>query len=598
MKKIVYLLSIIQILFFPNLSGQGVKFTASTKKVVATGEQFKLVYSINAQGKGFRAPDLRNFSILSGPNSSTSTSVQIINGKMTQSITNSYTYYLQATKQGKFAIKPAKITVDGKVHSSNSVSIEVVKGSTAGSTNKKNTNNTKSAGLSSDDLFVRLSLSKSQAYLGEQIIATIKIYSRVDLVDFADMEFPSFDGFWSQEIETPANITLERENVKGKIYNTGLLKKNILFPQQSGEITIDPFELECVVRQRTGKRDFFGRYMTRNVIQKVKSARRKIKVKSLPASKPDGFNGAVGSFKMNASIDKDQVKTNEAITLNIKISGSGNLKLIDPLEIEFPPDFETFDPKINSNIKNSSSGASGVKTFEYLILPRHAGEFSIPPIAFSYFDPASKTFKTLHSDEYKITVEKGKEEETTTIISGTKKENVKFIGNDIRFIKTNNSELREKGKLFFGSAVFFLSYLIAIALFFLVFILFRKKRKQDSDQVLVRNKKAGKVSKKRLRQAALYLKNNEKENFYNEVSKALWGYLSDKLSIPLSELSKENIEEALSKHQVPEELSAQFSEVLDTCEFARYAPVSEASEMSLMYDKASELISKLEQKLR
>ena len=301
---------------------------------------------------------------------------------------------------------------------------------------------------------------------------------------------------------------------------------------------------------------------------------------------------------MQATIDKQDVKANDAITLKVKISGNGNLKLIEPLKIDFPPDFETYDPKIINNLKNTTSGVTGSKTFEYLIIPRHAGNFRIPPIVFSFFAPKIKQYKTITSDEFKIYVEKADEGEATTIITGLSKEDLKFIGSDIHFIKTNNFNLLKKGKHLFGSLMFYLSYLIALIIFFVIFILLRKKIKQNANLMLVKNRRAKKVSKKRLKAALSYLKQKNNEQFYNEVLRAFWGYLSDKLSIPVSELSKDSAANTLKNYNIDNALITQFMNVIDTCEYARYAPLTEASQMDNLYSQAINTIRNLEQKLR
>ncbi len=575
-----------------------IKFTASAKKVVAIGEQFRLTYELNAKGSNFKPPDLKNFNILSGPNASKFRQQQFINGKMTKSFSYTYSYILQATKQGKFTISHAEITANKKKHKSNPVNIEVVRGTAPKSAQQTTTPaTTTTVPADSKDLFVKVTVNKKNVYQGEHIIATIKIYTRLNLAGFNEIKFPSFNGFWTQDIETPDQISLQRENVNGQIYNVGVFRKTILFPQRSGELTIEPFEIECVIRQKIKPRSyFFSSYQT--IKKKVKSSPIKIHVKPLPANKPEYFKAAVGNFKMQATIDKQDVKANDAITLKVKISGNGNLKLIEPLKIDFPPDFETYDPKIINNLKNTTSGVTGSKTFEYLIIPRHAGNFRIPPIVFSFFAPKTKQYKTITSDEFKIHVEKADEGEATTIITGLSKEDLKFIGSDIHFIKTNNFNLLKKGKHLFGSLMFYLSYLIALIIFFVIFILLRKKIKQNANLMLVKNRRAKKVSKKRLKAALSYLKQKNNEQFYNEVLRAFWGYLSDKLSIPVSELSKDSAANTLKNYNIDNALITQFMNVIDTCEYARYAPLTEASQMDNLYSQAINTIRNLEQKLR
>lgn len=602
-------LTLISLLFITNTFADKAEFTASAPNVVAVGEQFRLSFSFNAKGNNFKAPDLRDFNILSGPNTSSSSSIQIINGHMTRSVSYTYTYILSAIKKGKFKIPSAKIRYKGKVYESNSISIEVVKGSARAQSSNNGYNqriqesNIPVSEIRDKDLFVRVHVNKKTVYQGEHLIATIKVYTRLNISGFEDMKLPSFDGFWTQDIATPNQISLKRENVNGQIYNVGVIKKEILFPQRSGVIKIDPFMLECDIRQKVRSSqsvfdDFFGSsYQT--VKKKVKSRAVKITVKPLPlTNKPNNFAGAVGDFNMQTSIDKKNVSANDAVTYKVVISGNGNLKLIDPLKISFPPDFDVYDPKITNSIKNSNNGSFGRKTFEYLIIPRHAGEFKIPSVAFSFFNTKTKKYKTLISHEYNIHVKKSKNMQASNIVTGYSKEDVKYFGSDIRFIKTDYFKLHKKGEFVFGSKVFVLTYLIAILIFLLIFIFIKKHIKQSQNILLLRNKKANKVSRKRLKVANSYLKQNKKENFFDEVLKALWGYLSDKLNIPVSELSKDNVRVIMQQRGVDNEMIDKFIDLLNTCEYARFAPTTIDTQMDKIYADASRIISKLEQKVK
>jgi len=603
MRRIIFILLSILLTNLNNFS-QEAEFTASAPKVISVGEQFRLTFSLNKKASGFRAPDLRNFNILGGPSTSSSSNIQIINGKMIQSFSYTYTYILQATKKGKFTIDPAQVIVNRKQYKSNSLTIEVIEGTSPDASKQSvpsSRENQAVPDISNKDLFVRVLTNKRNVYQDEHIVATIKIYSKLNIAGFENVKFPPFNGFWTQEIETPNQISLQRENVNGVIYNSGIIKKTLLFPQRSGEIVIDPFELECVVRQRmTNSRsifdDFFGTF--NNVKKYVKSEPVKIIVKPLPSAKPSSFNGAVGSYSMKASVDKQIAKTNDAITLKVNISGNGNIKLIDPLKIDFPPDFETYDPKISHNVKNSENGSVGNKTFEYLMIPRHSGNYRIPPIEFSYFDTKLKKYKTLTSGEFKISVEKGKEIETGNVVSGFSKEDVKFIGSDIQFIKINDFKLKRKNEILFGSLRFYLSYLIVFFIFLIIFIIRRKQIKQNENIQLVKNRKANKFAKKRLKLALQYLKENNRDQFYEEVLKAMWGYLSDKLNIPVSDLSKDTAFKSLENFEIEKALTEKFLGLIDICEYARFAPSERPSQMDSIYSEAIRIISKLRQKLK
>lgn len=604
-KKILkYGLSLILLLgMFASSKAQQVEFKGSAPRVVEAGEQFRLRYSVNAKGSDFKQPPFKGFRVLTGPNVSTSSSVQIVNGNMSKSVEYTYTYVLQAMDEGKTTIPPAQIEVKGRNIQSNAITIEVVKGASGNNTQQGNTSsNVDKANISNKDLFVAVNVDRKNLYQGESLVATIKVYTRKSLAGFEDYKFPPFTGFWSQDIEAPQQIQLQRENVNGQIYEAGLFKKVLLFPQRSGEITIDPFEITMLIRERTRSTnpfdDFFGGSY-RTLRKRVASAPVTINVKPLPANKPSGFEGAVGVFKMNASVDKTEVKANEAVNLNIKISGTGNLKLIKPLKVDFPPDMDVYDPKTSLNTKVTENGVTGSISFNYLVIPRYAGTYRIAPVVFSYFDSRSNSYKTVTSDEFEIKVARGSGDEqmSSGVVQSLSKEDVKYIGKDIRFIK-NNIELKKKQRFLFGSKLFYAVFGLAFLLF-VVILLFRWAQiKQNANQARVRNRKANKVSRKRLKKAAGFMKQNNTEQFYDEVLRAIWGYLSDKLNIPVSELSKDNVTDILEKRQVDKDSIGRLTELLNACEFARFAPAAVSGGMDENYKKASQLISKLDQKIK
>ena len=597
MKKYISLILILSFTIYSAFAQ--VRFKASANKVVEVGENFRLIFSVNAQGSGFTPPSIKKFAVLAGPSTSRNSSFQYINGKTTQTMNVSYTYILQARKPGKYSIGKAEITIEGKKYNSNAITIEVIKG---GSSNTPNNNNvdgsTPTQTTNSDDLFVRINLNKSTVYQGEQLIASIKVYDRIGLKNLTDYKFPKYTGFWTQDIETNGNITLQRENVNGKLYKTGVLKQTILFPQKSGTLTITPFELECVVQQIAGKRrNFFGEYVNTyvDVTKKIKSAGRKVKVLPLPANKPASFKSAVGNnFSITAKIDRKELKSNESITLKVKILGSGNIKLVDVPTIKFPSSFEVFDPKITDNISNTLAGSQGSKTFEYLLIPREQGEYTIPAISFSYFDVNSKSYKTLITRAIKINVAKGEGNYENVNNLSVSKEDVESLGTDIRHIKLNKFTLIKTSYSFFGSVGFYSIYLLSFLVFVLLIFILRKKLELNSNLALQRNKQANKISKKRLKLAASYMKENDKAKFYDEIIKALWGYLSDKLNIPGSELSRENVKETLTQHNVNDTIIIDFISVIDSCEFAKYAPVTNDNGLEGDYKKASEIINTFE----
>ena len=602
-KKLIFLILLLIPAFYAE--ADSVRFTMSGPNVISIGEQFRLSFTLNEQGSDLQLPEISNFDVLMGPSTSQSSSIQIINGKTTQSVSFSYIFILRAKEEGTYTIRPASIKVNGKVYESNDLKIQVVKGQKpqSSSGNQQQQQSTAASGtINKEDLFVKVDLDKQNVFKGEQIIATVKIYVSPDvpITNFDDVKLPSYAGFWTQEIDIPNQISFSREVFNNKIYQVGVLKKTILFPQQTGKITIDPFEITCLVRQRVRQQrsffdDFFDNYRT--IQAKVVSDPVNINVKDLP-SKPASFYGAVGNLKFSASLDKEQLKSNEAATLKITISGSGNLRLIDAPKIEFPADFEVYDPKTNENLNASSNGLNGSKTFEYLFIPRFAGDYSIPPIKFASFNPASKQFKYEQSQAFSLHVEKGSDDQNTTVTSAYSKEDVRFIGKDIRYIKQGQYKLRPKESSFYGSLAFYLIYLGSLLLFALIALVYRKKLKENANVQLIRNKKANKVARKRLKVAATHLKQDKDEEFYEAVLKAFWGYLSDKLSIPAADLNRENASESLKKRQVTTETISEFIHIVDTCEYARYAPSAVEGTKEDLYQKAASLMGKLEKQIR
>jgi len=576
---------------------QDVKFTARANEVVELNEQFRLTFTVNAQPSGFKAPDLSAFNF-SGPSTSQSSSFQMINGKTQQSFEFSYVFFMMPKKTGKFTIGAAQVTVGGKSYQTSPITIEVVSGSSSntasGNTSGSNTN--KTSENETGDVFVVLNLSKSSVYQGEHLVASAQIYTRETLRGFNDIKLPSYQGFWSQEIPTANNIQLQRANYNGKVYDMGVLHKSLLFPQQSGSLSIDPIQLEAIVRKIVDRRSFWGPTYD-DVIVKIKSAVKKVTVKPLPDNKPESFNGAVGNFEFSAKFDKTELKANDAAKLTITISGNGNLKLIDPLKVTFPPDFELYDPQIQSDIKNTADGAKGTTTIEYLVIPRTAGKFTVPAVEFSFFDPQKGTYIIKSSGDFNFTIEKSDDDGTGTqeAISFTKKD-IQMMGNDIRHIKENQFSIEKAGNPFYGTLKFYMTYAVLLVLFLVLFVLRRKQIQRNSDMVSLKNRRANKVSQKRLKLANQFLKENKKEAFYDEILLAMWGYVSNKLNIPQAQLSRDNILETFKNKKIEENLSEKFIKVLDECEFAKYSPAGQA-DMQQVYKDASEVILAMEQKM-
>ena len=619
--KVFFKIFILVLIFFSkSVLADEVKFTASTRMIVEVGKQFQLTYTLNAQGTNFRGPALNDFLVLSGPNTSSSSSIQVINGKMTQSVTNTFTYYLKAIKEGTFTISPASVKAGNKYYRSNTLTIKVVKSETntkvsqqsiAGQKGQQVQPQTRSE---TKDVFLKATANKTNPFQGEQVIVTYKIYTKVPIAQISIDKLSSFPGFWSKNLlNDNERLKQSTEIINGEEYITANIRKITLFPQKTAKLEIDPMELECIAQIRKQKTrritsdpffdsffddPFFNRSY-QNVEKSLKSNPLTINVKPLPLkNKPANFSGAVGNFTFKSSIDRTELKTNEAITLKYTISGKGNIELINKLNVSFPPDFEVYDPKIINRIKTSPLGVSGSCTFEYLLIPRNPGEFNTKPVYFSYFDINTKQYITKSTPDYTIKVEKGSGTLANISYIGVNQEDIKYIGSDIRHIKSNILNLQKINVYFFGSTAFYLLMIIPVVFFILLIIIWKNQTKKRNNISLMKNKKATKVARKNLRKAHAFLKSGSKEEFYIEISQALWGYLSDKFNIPRAELSMDSVNDALLKKKVNKEIIRQFIDTLNNCEFARFAPGDSSSTMDEIYREALEIISKIERELR
>lgn len=607
MKRIIHIVLILLV----GCSLYAQKFTASVNKNnVSVGEVFQLDLIVNTNAREFTPPAFNDFTVYSGPNQSSS--VQIINGSMSQSITLSY--FLAATKEGTLTIGPASIIAGNTTLQSNPITIQVGKGSSSAqqpqAQNQSTQGNTKSGTQrSNDNLFVRTSVSKSKVFTNEQIKITHKVYTRLNLKGFQDIKFPSYNGFWVQDIATNnSQYQITNEVVDGIQYNVIEIKKAYLFPQRSGKIEIEPIEVQCVVREKTGKHNdpfeqffgsnpFFGMDNYKDVIYNIKSNPVSIDVTPLPeANKPTDFSGAVGTFNINASIDQDNVKTNEGINLKVTITGKGNIKLIDVPKMSFPDGIENYDPKTSESITTTDNGVSGSKTFEYLLIPRREGIYQIQPGDFHYFDPEKKVYVVLPSKEFTVKVEKGtgNAANNTAMMSGVTKEDVKMVGNDIRFIKTNTAPLMQEKKYFFGSPLFVIGFFVPPILFF-AFLFFRSEHiKRNSDLVFVKRKGANRIAKKHLSQAEKSMASNNKEIFFENILSALYEYAGNKLNIPTATLTKENVVQELKAKNVPGGITSDFTKLIGECEFARYAPGLQSGDLQEVYNRVEKIITQIE----
>ncbi|MDY0161016.1 MAG: BatD family protein, partial [Bacteroidales bacterium] len=548
-----------------------------------------------------------------GPSTGESEIFKIINGQTTHSTSFTYSYVLQAKAEGTFTIPAATASINGKSYSCNTVTINVVKQGSKPSQPQQSSgrdpwgrqdpySQQQQQQVTGEDIFIRMHVDRTNIYQGEPIVATLKIYTRLDLMGFEDFVLPDYKGFWVQEFEMPEQISLQRETVNGVPYNTAVLKKDLLYPQYSGTLEIKPAEVVCMVRQRVSGGNspwdaFFGYYENKSV--SVKSSTVNINVKALPDNAPGYFSGAVGNFSLKTEVSDDSVQTNDAITIKLIVSGTGNIKLIDPPGIKFPKEFEVYDPEIKLNVNTAAGGNSGSKTFEYTLIPRYPGNFNIGNIRFAYFDPTTGRYKTLQSESINVFVKRGLNDSEGNVSSSYSKENIDYIGEeDIQFIKLKPFKLKKERNYLMGSPLFILLLSVPLLLFGVVILVLRKRIKESANIAKMRNKKANKTSMKRLKHAREFMNNNKREEFYKEVMTALWGYLGDKLDIAVADISKDNVSEKLNERGISDNYTQEFLNIIELCEYAHFAPATEETRMQNVYNEAVKIINQLEQQLK
>ena len=583
-----------------------------THNVVAADEQFNVTFIIEGEAKpsDFSWAPGEGFQLLWGPQQGRSTSVQMINGKTTKSVQTTYSYVLRPVKTGKFTIAQASAKVKGNEIYSKPVEIEVV-GAGSSSQNRQSSGSSQGgqttrrqaqSGIVQDgDIFLTMDVSRTDVVVGEPVTAVIKLYQKVNIAGFESAEFPTFNGFWSQELEAPTNIEFTRETYDGQIYNAALLRKFILIPQQQGKVVIDPAELVCLVNVRVSSGGtsifdgFFDDYRT--VRKKVASKPVTVNVSPLPAGAPAAFAGGVGEFTISASLSKDSLKTHEAASLLVTVSGRGNVSLLETPRVSFPPDMEVYDTKVSEKI--DKSGLSGSKYYEFPFIPRSYGDFVIEPIKYAYYDVNQKKYVTLETPPVPVSVARGNETEAgVTVVSGVMPKNVKNLGDDIRFISTKAPALSSKGDFLVGSALFWILVILLMAAAVAVWAALRRMAARKADVAGTRNRKATKMTLKRLQLANTFLKQNLYTAFYEELHKALLGFISDKLNIPAAELSRDRISTALSEGGVAQELIDTFIGILNACEFARYAPDAGHDAMASHYEAAVDVISSIDSNMK
>lgn len=607
MPKYILIVSFLICTAFASLA-EDVSFTASAPSNVAVGERFRITFQVNARPSEFNPPAFNDFRVLSGPSQSSSTSVQMINGRTTQTISISYTYVLEATREGSFTIAPANTTVDGRSINSNAVTINVSSATTPPSTSPGPSDSQQPQQADSQDIFIRARVNNPNPFQGEQVIITYDLYTRVSVQQYSTEKIPSYQGFWSENITASGQPQVRNEVINGQTYRVAEVRRVALFAQRSGTLNVEPLEVDAVITmpgQRSGRSlfdEFFGGSafdQRRTVKQSLKSNALQINVKPLPTiNRPAAFKGMVGKdFVVDAHLNTNELAVNDAANLRISISGKGNMRMLEQPAVNFPANMEVFDPNVTDNISNTSSGVSGSRTFEYVLIPRTAGEYIIPPFSFAYFDPEQERYITRQTSEFIIEVD-GDTDSQGYPRQDLTREDVKLLDTDIRYIKMTPVTFVPTGQIFYRSQLYWILLLAPFVLFIFFLIYWRNQIRLKSNTQLMKTRKAEKLARKRLKQAKRFLDKNLENEFYDEIFRALWGYLSDKLSIPVSILNKETVAGAFKAKKVPDELSESFLNTLNDCEFARFAPGIKEDKMDEIYQKALQTIVTIEKDLR
>ena len=611
--KLLYIILFCFVSIYTLEAQSDVSFRTICKKQVSVGEQFQVSYELNGDGKDFKTPNFTNFEIIGGPFTSTSSSVQIINGSVSRTNTQTFSFHLRAIKEGVFTIPSASVTVDKKKITSEPCEINVIASASGSSSYNGTTNNTNISknNTTAKEVFLKATPNKKKVYQGEQILLTYNIYYTIPISQLSVSKSPSYSGFWTKDItENDGSLQQSSTVIDGQQYNVATIQEIVLFPQKTGNLIIDPLDLTCLAQIRQQRKrtqgydpfeDFFGDIMGTsytNVRKDIKSQPITIEVEPLPtANKPESFQGAVGQFTFTSKIDKSELKVNEAFTLTLTVSGKGNIELLELPKPVFPPDFEVYDPKISTTVKNNALGIYGSKKGEYIIIPRVSGEFTLDDIEFSYFNPSLKKYETLKSDLHTIQVQKDASSSNSGIYTPGQAD-IKYLGSDIRHINASDNALSITGATFFMSPLYIVIIIIMVVTFVITLVVYKRINKFNKNQVLVKNKQATKIAKKRLNNAHTYLINNNQNSFYEELSQALWGYISDKLNISRSQLSMESVKEIMLSKEVSEEIVNEFIDLLNNCEFARFAPGDPSKKMDELYQKGIELITKAEKILK
>lgn len=610
-----YIMITLSLIWANGLLAQETSFSANAPATVQMGRQFQYTIEGNERGS-VQLPEFKNFELMAGPFQSFSSSTRWVNGRMTAETTASYTFVLRATATGEQVIPAAKVKVKKEIYETNPVKVTVGGGSGGSAVNagKSSSPRGEAAGTTGEvqPVFLRVIPSRKQVYTGEQLVAELKVYTRVNTRPTGGMKEVPYEGFYKYQLDPDQSS--KRENINGETHVTQVLQRHVLVPQKSGKLVIEPFESEWTVPQRIQSNrsgstfdDFFNDPFSDPFFDRVRQVPVKISTKPvtidvmpLPGNAPVGFTGGVGDFDFTARLSADHVKVNESLSLIIEVSGTGNLELLDPPKVDFPPDHDIYETTKNSSVSTKGNRVSGKVTFEFPIVARHAGNFRIAPIQFSWFDPDAERYKTATTEEFIFSVEKGDGtvQDPMVYTPGTIGGDVENIGTDILDIRRNVPAFRKIGDSPLHRGIYWIIYLMLVAAFAATVIILRVYFSRRADVKLMRNRKANKMARTRLRVADKSRKSGNSEKFYEEIEKAIWGYLSDKLSIDLSALSRDTVSQVLSKTGDYEELKEEIIRIIDESEFSRYAPSSQKTDMDTLYADALRLIHNLEQNIR
>ena len=602
MKKIIGIL----ILLALGTTLHAQQMTVQAPQSVYEGDYFTVRFVVDARASGFQGPSFKGFSLRSGPNTSSSSSFSFVNGQMTSSVQTVYSYTLAADAVGTFTVDPATCTADGKKVSSQSFTIKVEKGDPNRRQQQQQQQQQRQAynpwdqqprqasEIDSKSLFARASVSKSNPYQGEQVIVTYKIYTQVPLSQYAIDKLPGNRGFWAEDLSEGGQLKQYEETVGDRRYQVAEIRRGALFAQESGNLTIEPLDLNVLAmvqrqRRRTGTiLDLFDDpfFSAREAVERPLSTNRiQVKVKPLPAA-PAGFSGAVGRFDVQGGLSLDRVKANEAVSYRITVSGSGNLMLINAPTPDFPNVFEVYDPQIDDNIKKGDNGISGSRTFEWVLIPRTQGKYTIPSMDFVFFDPSTGRYVTKTIAPQTIEVEKG---DARNIAHTGSKDDVRLLNSDINYLRPTGRLQPLRAEDHAGPLFWIVAALIVLATAATI-LLVRRRQAAEQDVAGMRMKRAVRLARKRLKRAEAHLHDADSNAFYEEIYRAIWGCLSDKYNIPLSTLSRDTVTQCLVDKQVPAEQQERIMKVLQEVDLARFAPGDAHVQMQSIYDDALNMI--------